>query len=472
MAFTSLSYLILLFAVLAVVSPWHEESRWFVLLFESYAFYLALQVPYLPVILLAITAITFLTGRCLGKCQEDGKRAAIFWSGFSANILTLVALKGWPYLRRYLPLAADYTRPSGELLVTIGVSYFIFQAVSYLIDVYWEIEEPEGHFGYFALYLAFFPKLLQGPIERAGDLLPQLRARQGFDYDNVRAGLVLFAWGMLKKVVLADRLAFFVNTVYDDVHAHTGLDLLFATYVYAVQLYCDFSGYTDMALGSALVFNIRLTQNFNTPYLASSIADFWRRWHISFSRWILDYIFKPLQMQFRRWQQWGSAGALLVTFLVSGVWHGANGHFVVWGALHGFYLAIAVLCQPLRKKICRRLGRTDLSLPKFWQTVVTFQLVCFAWIFFRARNLGDATYVVSHLFAGLTRPSLDAVRYGLLAAGSLALTASVETLHRNRQVMAAVLRRTALRWTAYYTLALAIAVFGVFGGSQFMYFKF
>ncbi len=205
--------------------------------------------------------------------------------------------------------------------------------------------------------------------------------------------------GLFKKVVIADRLGLFVDAVYDNVHGFTGLPLLVATYAYSFQIYMDFSGYTDMALGSAWLFNINLTQNFNSPYLAASVADFWRRWHISFSRWLFDYLFKPLQMHWRDWKTLGTAAALFVTFLISGLWHGASWGFVAWGLLHGAYLACSVFYRPYQKKLHATLGLAKTRLLARWQIFATFNLVSFAWIFFRANSGRQALYIISHIFS-------------------------------------------------------------------------
>jgi alginate O-acetyltransferase complex protein AlgI len=282
-------------------------------------------------------------------------------------------------------------------LLSIGVSYFSIQAISYLADVYLEIQEPESHIGYHALALVFFPKLLQGPIERAADLLPQLKKPYQFDYNAIRSGILLFVWGLFKKVVIADRLAHYADQVFNHVDSYTGLPLIIGTYAYAFQLYFDFSGYTHMARGTARLFGIELTENFNSPYLATSIADFWRRWHISFSRWILDYIFKPLQMSWRGWGKAGSALALLITFLISGLWHGLNYGYVVWGLLHGSYLATSIFYRPYQKRLHRWLGLSKSRWLRPWQVFVTFNMTSFAWIFFRC-GACDGSHVVSRLF--------------------------------------------------------------------------
>jgi alginate O-acetyltransferase complex protein AlgI len=339
------------------------------------------------------------------------------------------------------------------------------------------MQEPERHFGYFTLYLAFFPKLLQGPIERAGDLLPQLRGAGRFDQDNFRAGLLQFGWGMFKKAVIADRLALYANEVYGDPHAFTGLPLLIATYIYAFQIYYDFSGYTDMALGTARMLNVRLTRNFNAPYLARSLADFWRRWHISFSRWILDYLFKPLQMRLRDWKSAGTASALLVTFVLSGIWHGASWGFVIWGALHGLYLGASVFYKPLQKRIYRRLGLEKSKAQLLWQTAVTFNLVCFAWIFFRAASVSDAFYVASHLFDGVSGVGALLASQGgtdlaiacgsLLAVWLVAWAREHSALGRDFYAAPAL-----LRLGVYLCLAAGVLLFNMDSNAGFIYFNF
>ena len=493
MTFTSIIYFCFLPAVWLLYQVTADRYRWLLLLAASYGFYASLKVPYLPAVLLLITVVTYLTGRALGAVVEPVKRRLIFRGGIGGNLLVLLLLKYLPFLSGNLNglanrLGFGSVAPEFRPLVAIGVSYFVFQAISYLADIYLEIDEPERHPGRFALYLAFFPKLLQGPIERGSDLLPQLREPFRFDYDQARLGVVMFTWGLFKKVVIADRLALFVDPVYGNVHAWSGLPLLLATYAYAFQLYFDFSGYTDMALGSARLFNIRLTQNFNSPYLATSVADFWRRWHISFSRWILDYIFKPLQMQWRGWGTLGTAVALLVAFLVSGIWHGASWGFVVWGGLHGIYLALSVYWKPYQKKLHRRLGVTKSRLLTVWQVVVTFHLVCVAWIFFRVESLDDANYILFHFFNRGKFQGRDAYpfvqvkaffmqspRDACVAIVCLVLMALVGNhRHRSGRDLLNTLagRPLFLRWVMYFTLVAGIITMGVFDQGNFIYFKF
>ncbi len=407
MPFNSLKYFLFLPLVYLVFYSVSQRVRWAVLLAASIVFYAALDLPYLLVVLAEVAMTTFGFGIWIAHAESTKAKRALLWSGIAVNIVTLVAMKYLQFLSENLQALSALLSLEAHIepvksFVAIGVSYYVFQAISYLIDIYLDTGKPERHFGYFFLYLAFFPRLLQGPIERAGDLIPQLKCKYEFNYDNMRFGMLLFTWGLFKKVVIADRLGLYVDTVYNNVHAFTGLPLLLATYAYAFQIFMDFSGYTDMALGSARLFNINLTQNFNSPYLATSVVDFWRRWHITFSRWILGYIFKPLQMEWRDWKNGGTAIALVVAFLISGLWHGASWGFVLWGGLHGVYLACSVFYRPYKKKLHKAMRIEKTKLLKAWQIIVTFNLVSLAWVLFRANNLTDAGYVLSNMLGGQT----------------------------------------------------------------------
>ncbi|MBJ6751919.1 MBOAT family O-acyltransferase [Geomonas anaerohicana] len=483
MPFNSLDYFLFLPAVYLVFYLVGDRARWGVLLAASFGFYAALKVPYLPAVLALVAVTTYCFGIWLHRAQAPGTKRMLLWGGIAANVLVLVAMKYLPFLSENLRAVTQFFSlelqvPAVRALVAIGVSYYVFQAISYLIDIYFEIEEPEPHFGYFALYLSFFPKLLQGPIERTGDLLPQLKTPYRFDYDNMRYGMLLFAWGLFKKMVLADRLGIYADAVYNDIHAANGMQLLLGTYAYAFQIFMDFSGYTDMALGTARLFNINLTQNFNSPYLATSVADFWRRWHISFSRWILDYIFKPLQMQWRDWRTWGTALALVAAFLVSGIWHGASWGFVIWGGLHGLYMACSVFYKPYQKKLYQKLGIQKSPYLKYWQMLVTFHLVCFAWVFFRVNSLSDALYICRFPFVSADNGLHKVLVHGfhaqkagvVLVAG--VVVAAYGVLARNEQALIIWNRYCALRWLCYNALLLALILLGGESQGHFIYFNF
>jgi len=473
MPFNSLRYFLFLPVVYLVFCLAGDRARWGVLLGASLLFYASLQMRSLLVVLLLVGVITYSFGIWLDLVQEDRFKRALLGCGIAANLLILATVKLWPLLSERLKGAAQ-VKPV-TTFVAIGVSYYVFQAISYLVDIYLEMETPERHAGYFALYLAFFPKLLQGPIERAGDLIPQLKTKYEFNYENMRLGTLLFAWGLFKKVVIADRLNLYVNPVYNDVHAFTGLPLLLATYAYAFQIYLDFSGYTDMALGSARLFNINLTQNFNSPYLATSVADFWRRWHISFSRWILDYLFKPLQMQWRARKNWGTAAALVVAFLVSGLWHGVSWGFLIWGGLHGFFMACSVFYRPYQKKLHKALGLEKTKLLRVWQVFVTFNLVSFTWIFFRANSLSDALHVCAQICTPFKSPASAFPEFdtthGAIIVLSLGLIALCRYLKSWTPFVSFWNESAFFRWFVYYSFAMMLINLSM-SSSRFIYTKF
>jgi alginate O-acetyltransferase complex protein AlgI len=453
-----------------------------VLLIASFVFYAAAAAPYLLLVLLTVILATFLCALGLSRARGEPARRLFFGLGVGVNILVLGSLK-------YVPFVADTLgsivgrEASAEIVaakfvfVAVGVSFYVLTALSYLIDVYTGAIDAERHIGYLALHVAFFPKLTQGPIERAENVLPQLRQGDLPTYDRLRSGLLLIGVGLFKKVVLADRLGAYVDPVYDNVAGYSGAIFVIATYLYALQLYFDFSGYTDMARGSARLFNIDLMENFQRPYLSRSVAEFWRRWHISLSRWLLDYIFKPLQISWRRLKTLGTAAALLVTFGISGTWHGAAWHFVLWGALHGFYLASGVYYRPVQKALHARLGIRESLWLVWWQRAVTFHLVCFAWLFFRANSLSDALYIIGSIPSGFQGSRWIFLSRGytelVVLVGALVVTGSLRSLLAQKDAYAFILSRpTWIRWSAYYGLLLSIVLLGAYGHSRFLYAQF
>jgi len=306
------------------------------------------------------------------------------------NIAAFANFIGWNYPIENL-----------SIILPIGLSFHTFQSLSYTIEVYRGHQKAERHYGYLALYVLFYPQLVAGPIERPQNILHQLHEEHRFEYQRVADGLKWMAWGMFKKVVIADRMALFVNPIYDSPTSHEGPALVFATLAFAIQIYCDFSGYSDIALGSAQVMGIKLMKNFQHPYFARSISEFWRRWHISLSTWFRDYVYIPLggnRSGARR-----TAINLFITFLLSGLWHGASWTFVIWGALHGIYIILNHWIEPRWTRF-RDSGfaKRFPSLHNGLSLLSTFGLVCFAWIFFRASTLPDAFYIVTHLFSGWT----------------------------------------------------------------------
>jgi alginate O-acetyltransferase complex protein AlgI len=318
-------------------------------------------------------------------------------------MLSLIVNLGALFLFKYLNFFADSTRaifeqfnifynsPAFNILLPVGISFYTFQTLSYTIDVYRGSMKAEKDYALFALYVSFFPQLVAGPIERATNLLPQLSKFNKFDYQRIASGLRLMLWGMLKKVVVADRLAIYVNQVYNNVDDYSGLPLLFATVFFAFQIYADFSGYSDIAIGGARVMGVDLMTNFKRPYLSRSIKEFWARWHISLSTWFRDYLYIPLGGN--RVVKWRWYYNLFITFLISGLWHGANWTFVIWGALHGTYLIAEIFIK--NKQFTAEI---PFKVKHVFRVVVTFAFVLVSWVFFRANSIQDVGYIMTNVW--------------------------------------------------------------------------
>lgn len=385
MAFVSAQFVIFFLAVVVVHFALPARARWIWLLAASLLFYGFAEPIYL-VQILAATGVSFWLGQRIEAAPDKKAKQPIMALGVVLLTLNLVVFKYTPFLnetlRSVLGLASvPYPVPELQWLLPIGISFYTFQLISYLVDVFRGQQKAERNLGAFTLYVTFFPKLVAGPIERAKNLLPQIHASPAFNRVDVMLGLQLILWGAFKKVFVADRIAPFVNSIYDNPEAANGVQIAFATWLYAFQLYCDFSGYTDMALGIALVFGYRLTQNFNRPYFATSIQDFWKRWHISLTSWLTDYIYTPLTRQktFKIKLFDLMLYAMFITFVVSGLWHGAAWTFVVWGALHGSYIVVSLLLQKRWNTFARNIKLTERpNLYRGLKITVTFyaRLLC------------------------------------------------------------------------------------------------
>lgn len=374
-----------------------SRYRYIFLLAVSYYFYMSLDIKYV-FLLLFTTAVSYLTARSFEKAQSLFSKRI----GLLAGIL---ALTGVLFLYKYLgfffeiinavtqAFSIPIQTPTVKLMLPVGISFYTFQTLGYLIDVYMGKYPAEKHYGYYSLFVSFFPQLLSGPIGRGELLLPQFKKVRIFDSTKAAYGLKLMAVGYFKKLVVANLLVSSVDSVYDNVNSYIGLVYIIVTLMFAIQIYCDFSGYTDIAVGTAMLFGIELTQNFKSPYFSHSIKEFWSRWHISLSTWFRDYVYIPLGGN--RVGKVRHALNLMITFLVSGLWHGAGLTYLVWGFLHGFYQVAESFCLRGRKR-CSDSNRK--GLPGFLSFVLTFFLVCFAWIFFRANSLADAWRMISLSF--------------------------------------------------------------------------
>lgn len=390
MLFNSIEYAWFLPIVFILYWTLPSKLRWVLLLLSSYYFYMSWNVKY--VVLIATT--TVVSYICAIAIEKTDKRQLKQLALATALIVSLGILYIFKYFNFTMSIASQlfsFNPVYLKFLLPVGISFYTFQTLSYVIDVYNGSVKAEKHLGVYATFVSFFPQLVAGPIERSSNLLPQIKNENSFDYNVASEGIVLIIWGLYKKVVIADNLAVCVDKVYGDVSSYTGCCLLIATLFFTFQIYCDFSGYSDIARGSAKLFNIELMENFKSPYFSSGLKDFWNRWHISLSSWFRDYVYIPLGGN--RVSKMRHAFNLFITFLVSGLWHGANLTFVFWGALHGVGQIIE---NSLKIKKYDRIG-----IHWLLRVVITFVFVMFAWIFFRAASILDAVYVIRHMFDGV-----------------------------------------------------------------------
>ena len=367
-----------------------QKRRWIILLAASYFFYGYWKPSYLVLIFLSTVLDFFLSNR-IHSCKEKKKKKRLLYLSLTSNLGLLFLFKYFDFLAGSINEGLEYFKSDYKisllnLLLPVGISFYTFQTMSYTIDVYNGKLKPEKHFGIFALFVSFFPQLVAGPIERASNLLPQLNTRVSLNYERLTSGLQLILWGLFKKVVVADRVAIVSNEIFNNHQEYHGFTLIIGVIFFAFQIYCDFSGYSDIAIGTARTLGYDLMKNFNSPYFASSLTDFWRRWHISLSTWFKDYLYIPLGGN--RVIKWRWYFNLWITFFISGIWHGANWTFVLWGAIHGTGLIIEnILSFKKEKKF--------LFVRKIW----IFFIVCLAWVFFRSNSINDALEFVSSLFS-------------------------------------------------------------------------
>lgn len=408
MLFNSLEFLVFLpiVAVLYFVIP--KKVRYLWLLGASYYFYMCWNAKYALLILFS-TVVTYLGSLGIAffdkrnwdeKKRTKAKKVCVAFS-FLLNLLVLVFFKYSNFLldnvqKVFSAVNISLNVPAFDIILPVGISFYTFQALSYTMDVYRGEIYVEKNFFRYALFVSFFPQLVAGPIERSKNLLKQLAVPKKFSYINFLEGLLLMLWGFFIKLVIADRAAIFVNSVYGDFRTFGGWYLVVATLLFAVQIYCDFSGYSTIAMGAAKILGIDLMENFNAPYLARSTGEFWRRWHISLSTWFRDYLYIPLggnrKGTFRKYLN------LMVVFLVSGLWHGANWSFVIWGGLNGFWQVIGGVTKPLRMKVTSalRLNRESFG-HKLLQVGITFALICVTWVFFRADRFMDGLRILKSM---------------------------------------------------------------------------
>jgi alginate O-acetyltransferase complex protein AlgI len=397
--FTSALFLFLFFFILISYRITSGIKTLRVLVLIAFSFFFYYKSDGLFFILLIISSLFNYFG-ALGLSSSKGiKRRIIF---LSAVIINLLMLGYFKYTNFFISVINDVQSSQLgflDIFLPIGISFYTFKAVSYLTDVYWEVLEPEKNFLDLTLYISFFGNILAGPIDRASVFLPQIKKDYSLTRQQISMSVLLIISGLIKKVIIADYLSLnFVDRVFEFPTRFSGVENLIAVYAYSLQIYCDFSGYTDLAIGISLLLGFSLMENFNFPYKATSIADFWRRWHISLSSWLLDYLFRPLQMKFRNMRMAGNIFALIITFVICGLWHGASWTFIAWGFIHGFYMVFSLITSKPRKWFLDTVGLSGKRILPVIQGVITFHLIAFAWIFFRAPSFNSAGDMLNQIF--------------------------------------------------------------------------
>lgn len=476
MLFNSIDFLFFFVLVTIAYFALPHKYRWILLLGASCWFYMAF-VPIYILILSFTIVVDYYAGIFLEDAQGK-KRKKFLIASLIANIGVLAVFKYYNFLNDNLTTllyGAGYKNPIPYLsiLLPIGLSFHTFQAMSYTIEVYRGHQKAERHFGIYALYVMFYPQLVAGPIERPQNLLHQFYEKHEFDYDRVVSGLKLMLWGVFKKIVIADRLAIYVNVVYGRYETHSGLTLLLATFFFSFQMYCDFSGYSDIAIGAARVMGFKLMTNFRRPMLAKNIGEFWQRWHISLSTWFKDYLYFPLggnRVKVPRWYL-----NLFIVFVISGLWHGANWTFIMWGAINGFYLLFGIVTQKARDRFNKMIGlNKHPTLHTFLQIITVFILVGFVRIFFRATSTTEAVAIIKKIFTfsgpiwfeNISMPlfSFFAIAFLVLAELKMEFYKGSFSFFNNKNLY--------IRRLSYAALIIMILLLGVFDGGQFIYFQF
>jgi D-alanyl-lipoteichoic acid acyltransferase DltB (MBOAT superfamily) len=453
--------------------------------------------PKYALLIATSTIITYLSGLLIARSNRvaDEKKRMFqrkMWVAlsFASNLSILFFFKYFDFavvnINRVLShVGIQAVQPAFDVLLPVGISFYTFQALSYTMDVYRGEIYAEKNLAKYALFVSFFPQLVAGPIERSKNLLVQINERHHFDYDNAKNGLLLMLWGFFQKLIIADRIAILVNSVFDNYTNYAGFQIVVAAVFFSVQIYCDFSAYSDIAQGAARVMGFRLMDNFRQPYFATSIQDFWRRWHISLSTWFRDYLYIPLGGN--RCSALRKAFNLMFTFMASGLWHGASWNFIAWGGLHGAFQIIGDYSKPIRSKLYSRLKiNTEAMSFKLGRTVTTFLLVDFAWIFFRAPSARSALAIVYRMFSAfnpwiffdnsLFAMGLDSREYHIAVVAILLLFV-VDYWRRKYDVFKELSAQNAVfRWLVYTMLTAAVLILGIYGTdyvqTQFIYFQF
>ena len=489
MLFNSIEFLFFFPIVTILYFLLPHKYRWFHLLISSCIFYCAFIPAYILILFFTII-IDYFAGIFIENTKDKKKKYFLVLS-LIANISVLAVFKYYNFFIDNINSLlhtfniTTHTLPLLNIILPIGLSFHTFQAMSYTIEVYRGNQKAEKHFGIYALYVMFYPQLVAGPIERPQNVIYQFRIKHQFDYDRVVSGLRLMAWGLFKKVTIADRLSILVNNIYDNPAQNSGLPIIVATFFFAIQIYCDFSGYSDIALGSARVMGFNLMKNFDRPYFSKNISEFWNRWHISLSSWFRDYVY--ISLGGNRVVKWRWYFNLFFVFMLSGLWHGANWTFIVWGALHGIYLIVENVTKSNMEDFSKKTSLIKFPmLQKIINTIITFLLVSFAWIFFRAKSFNDAITLINNSILETKSYYEGSIHYGLNSIKvfytkldwifiliSLSILLIVHWIQRNKSPNLLISKQNIyIRWIMYFGMIILLLFERQMGKSQFIYFQF
>ena len=469
MLFNSIAFL-LFFPIVCVIyfsiPPQMIRARNLLLLIASYYFYMNWQPAY-ALLLLTSTFVTYIAALGIGCFEDRRKKKICLVSSLVLNLAILFLFKYYNFLSSNISMGLDACGlkidiPELGFILPVGISFYTFQALGYSIDVYRGTTKVERDFATYALFVSFFPQLVAGPIERSNNLLPQFKQQHRFDYEAVLSGVKLMVWGYFMKLALADRCGIYVDAIFNNVDKHNGGSYLVASLLFPFQIYGDFAGYSLIAIGVARVMGFRLMENFRRPYFATSVGEFWHRWHISLSTWFKDYVYIPLGGN--RVGRLRNYFNLLVTFVISGIWHGANWTFFLWGTLHGFLLCIEKALGIGKQKFT--------GINKFFHWAITFVLVCLAWILFRANNLSDAMMVIKGIFTNLGVPNPEYANFIAIGMAMTILLIKEFADEYQWPVRVADSKSWIVRHVYLVMMIAYIILFGVLGGDQFIYFQF
>lgn len=482
MLFNSLEFAIFLpivFILYWIVSG-NRMLRNALLLIASYVFYGWWDWRFLFLIIIS-SFVDFIIGQKLYKSNKKSNRKIFLLISLSVNLGLLFYFK---YANFFIESFVDSFRLFGKelevstlnIILPVGISFYTFQTLSYTIDIYRKQLEPTKDWLAFFAFVAFFPQLVAGPIERASHLLPQFYKTYKFNYNQIKNGLLLIAFGLFKKMVIADRAAVYVNEVYNNPADYEGVQLILGTLLFAFQIYCDFSGYSDIAIGTARTLGFDLMKNFDSPYFSKSITEFWRRWHISLSTWFRDYVYIPLGGSRRG--KYRTYANLFIVFLVSGLWHGAAMTFVIWGAIHGLIIVLEKATYKLKTPAYNLIGFNKNSFSnKLFFTAITFFIVCVAWIFFRANNLNDSILILKQSFnitgnSNIYTAGLDLYNMNILFISIFSLI-FIEIIHKKINLYTFLNKQSVVfRWSFYFLIFAVIFIFREVSIQEFIYFQF